>query len=1093
VISNKPPKDFYQNIAARAVRLQEKIDEPHKFDFIPAPDRETEERLAEWRRCVGPGDEEMFLNRLKNDGLNPDEPRKLLGTVTFKNQDDLPSWITPFGQLIGFLGSCETDHLPAEMARLFGTGEEKRTPFLHLLTPLVACALENLDKATAGGRAHLLTEEACLMMNLQLARLLGSYTSQTFHLEFKVFAATRQSPVSRLFEMMHPDLEHSDELYQQFTEKMHGHGWQDFFSEYSVLARIITILLENWTSNTADFLNRLGHDMDDLTGRFSGGVPPGRVTEYRGGMSDPHDHGKSVISLKFGSGLKLVYKPKNMELELAWSDLLKWFNEQGLDPCLKSPEVLQRGDYGWAGFIEAAECSSLQEVAEYYRRIGSLIGMIYMLSGNDCHSENLIASGPYPVLVDLETVMHHEGRDFTGEQAESAMSLAIKQFGASVFRTGLLPAWIQGKGGLVFDVSGMGGYDLPASPYNQVKWEHINTDRMDLLFILSTFGNQNNLPVLKGQAQLPAEFTGEIVAGFTAFYQLLIRFRSELPIHLFAGKELRFIFRSTRIYGMIMKPMMNPKYMRYGLDRSIQAELLCRAFLHQQAPHPDWVICKSERSQMEETDIPIFRADSDKTDLKDPAGNICRDYIPGAVYEKVKSHLQEMDEKDLGKQVKFIRAALFFRNISHDSAKGNVEMQIDAEAENKPLKKEMLIGKALKIARMLDAEAVFSKDGGCSWMSVGIIPGTERFRMEPMLVNLYDGLSGVALFLSALSSFSEDPLPKKLFDATVISLRQGIRNIQQNAGLARIGPVGIASGLPSVIYALLKIADFTGDGSFTEDAVSICSLVTPVMIKNDNSLDIVSGSAGCILAMLSLYDRTNHGQALEKAILCGDHLLSNLFESADGLSGWKTMQGKMLTGFSHGQAGIAHSLLKLYEATGSAGYFEAARKAIQYENSLFSAENLNWPDLRDYQGKPAAGSVFTSAWCHGAPGILLGRLASRHIFTSQEIEKNIRDAATTCLLSPVSGSDHLCCGSLGLADILLYAGIRTGNEELRTEAGLKVQKVIRRAEQRGWYTMFAGLDDEVINPGLFQGLSGIGYEMLRFACPEKMPSILVFD
>jgi len=1089
----RPSIRFYKNIAARAVRLQEKIVEPQQFDFIPAGEREMNERLAEWRKSVGPDDDEMFMNRLKNDGLTEEDPLRLLGSVAFINENLLPSWITPFGELMDFLGSYDTAQLSAEMTRLFGIEEEKKVPFLHLITSFVAYALENLDKTTAGCRAFLLTGEARLMLNLQLARILGSYVSQTFQLEFRVFTATRKSSVSRLFEMMPSDQEFSNELYLQFAGRMHGDGWQNFFSEYSVLARIITTLLTNWTSNTASFLNRLDTDIDDIAERFSEGIPPGRITEYKGGISDSHDHGKSVISLKFESGLKLVYKPKNMELEQAWSDFLKWFNDKGLEPCLKPLDVFQRGDYGWVGFIEAAECNSQQEVADYYRRIGSLIGMIYMLNGNDCHLENLIASGSYPVLVDLETVMHHEGRAYSEELSESAMSLAIQQFGASVFRTGLLPAWIPGKDGFVFDVSGIGGYDHPESPYKRQKWENINTDRMDLLFIPATFRNQNNLPVLEAQAQLPAAFTEDIVAGFTAFYQLLIRYRNEIPVHLFAGKELRFIFRSTRIYGMIMKTMMNPKYMRNGIDRSIQAELLCRAFLHQPAPNPDWVICKSERLQMGETDVPIFRADSDKTALKDPTGPICQDFMQGAVYEKVKNHLQEMDEKDLGKQVKFIRAALFFRDISHEFTKEKEELQIVAETVYKPLKKEMLIGKALDIARTLDAEAIFSKDGGCSWMSVGIIPGTERFRMEPMLLNLYDGLPGVALFLSALVSISGDSLPKKLFDATVISLRQGIRNMQKNAGLVKTSPIGIASGLPSVIYALLKISDFTGDQSFNEDAVGLCSLITPGMIRNDTSFDIISGSAGCILAMLSLYDRNKQEQALEKAILCGDHLLSNLYESADGIFGWKTMQGKMLTGFSHGQAGISHSLLKLYEATGSVRYFEAAQKAIQYENSLFSAENLNWPDLRELSGKPGSGNVYMSSWCHGAPGILLGRLASQHIWNSYEMEKNIRDAATTCRLSPVNGRDHLCCGSLGLADILLYAGIKTGNEDLKTEAAFKVQKLIGQAEKKGRYTLFAGLGDDVFNPGFFQGLSGIGYEMLRFACPEKLPSILIFD
>ncbi len=70
---------------------------------------------------------------------------------------------------------------------------------------------------------------------------------------------------------------------------------------------------------------------------------------------------------------------------------------------------------------------------------------------------------------------------------------------------------------------------------------------MNLIVIPARLKDQENIPVLNGQKQTPIPYSQEIVDGFTAFYRLLLKHRHELPIHLFAGKELRFIFRSTRI------------------------------------------------------------------------------------------------------------------------------------------------------------------------------------------------------------------------------------------------------------------------------------------------------------------------------------------------------------------------------------------------------------------------------------------------------------------------------------------------------------------------------------------------------------------
>ena len=121
--------------------------------------------------------------------------------------------------------------------------------------------------------------------------------------------------------------------------------------------------------------------------------------------------------------------------------------------------------------------------------------------------------------------------------------------------------------------------------------------------------------------------------------------------------------------------------------------------------------------------------------------------------------------------------------------------------------------------------------------------------------------------------------------------------------------IGITSGISSVIYSLLKISAFLDDPSFIVDAERVSTMVTPSMIQNDQSFDIMSGSAGCILRMLTLYNHSGHSEHLEKAILCGDHLLKNVTNNKDGSCGWTSMEKEMLVGFSHGQAGIAYALL----------------------------------------------------------------------------------------------------------------------------------------------------------------------------------------
>jgi lantibiotic modifying enzyme len=90
------------------------------------------------------------------------------------------------------------------------------------------------------------------------------------------------------------------------------------------------------------------------------------------------------------------------------------------------------------------------------------------------------------------------------------------------------------------------------------------------------------------------------------------------------------------------------------------------------------------------------------------------------------------------------------------------------------------------------------------------------------------------------------------------------------------------------------------------------------------------------------------------------------------LRAWPTLNGRLLTGFSHGAAGIAYALTRLYEITCKDTLLGAAQEAVEYERSVFMADFDNWPDL--CYSEPM--EVDTSAWCHGATGIGLSRLVS---------------------------------------------------------------------------------------------------------------------
>jgi lantibiotic modifying enzyme len=162
-----------------------------------------------------------------------------------------------------------------------------------------------------------------------------------------------------------------------------------------------------------------------------------------------------------------------------------------------------------------------------------------------------------------------------------------------------------------------------------------------------------------------------------------------------------------------------------------------------------------------------------------------------------------------------------------------------------------------------------------------------------------------------------------------------------------------------------------------------------------------------------------------------------------------------------------------------------------YERSVFSAKFQNWPDLRESapssRGAEGKSEPFSVAWCHGAPGIGLGRLNMLNRFDDPAIRAEIQIAVRTTLASGLCDNQSLCHGSLGNLEFLSQAAERLGGADTVTAVNLLKIRILENIAERGWN---CGVPLGVEAPGLMTGLAGIGYGLLRFAEPSRVPSVL---
>jgi lantibiotic modifying enzyme len=130
------------------------------------------------------------------------------------------------------------------------------------------------------------------------------------------------------------------------------------------------------------------------------------------------------------------------------------------------------------------------------------------------------------------------------------------------------------------------------------------------------------------------------------------------------------------------------------------------------------------------------------------------------------------------------------------------------------------------------------------------------------------------------------------------------------------------------------------------------------------------------------------------------------------------------------------------------------------------------------------------AWCYGAPGVALSRLAAAEACGEPFLRQDL-DRALAATRARGFGYNHsLCHGDLGNLDVLLLAARRLADPELEREVARRATSVLDSLERHG---PLCGTPSGIESPGLMNGYAGIGYGLLRLAFPERVPSVLALE
>jgi type 2 lantibiotic biosynthesis protein LanM len=881
--------------------------------------------------------------------------------------------------------------------------------------------------------------------------------------------------------------------WEEWLERLSRPGeWARLAEPYPALLPRLATVIGNHCAAVLSFACRFARSrslLKDVLGNDTGELL--KVSFHAG---DSHHGGRTVAIVECAGG-RTVYKPRSVAADRALGRLLpRLLPDEPAGQRIRVPEVRAEADkdgaYGWAEHVRHRFCESDSELRIFYRNLGHWLAVMRLLRGVDLHSENVIACGPVPVVVDCETLFTPH-RPFHAEGYGRAADLASDLVDRSVLRTGMLP----GRGA----VPGLRGVDNSAAGYLPGQQPTVQvpaivdlgTDRARVSMVEAKPEPLHNLPDPKPQLD---RYWRHVVDGFA---DLTDRMRvwdasGDLVPMLgeFADAPVRVVLRSTANYELLLRMLWHPSSLHSPDSAIAEArDVLRRQATNFPAFPNDPEVIDAEIAEMLVADIPVFLTTPRRGRLNGPRGTELgdeEDLVSAAV-----SAWREVPLETDRRVVKTALVAAYFNDGPEYTPTRSEPTPIHIEDLDKHRR-----WYAAELMRHTIRTAIRGEDGTATW--IGQVLATTGYAVRPMAPDIYSGLGGVAVCLAAYLGEAArgraDPVPglEELLSDVLQSIRlgddqSGVERARAEAGGLRVRPEpsGGYMGLGSRIWSWLLLARLGAiDAAEAVQRAAALAAQLPESIDVDEHYDLLSGMAGAVVPLLRLAELSTDDQWRRLAGEITDRLTGLARHSEQGAHWPGAISPDGIGGVSHGVTGISWALARAAITTGNAELLELARAGFQWQDSLFNEEHRNWSDAR---------AVWSStpplSWCNGSVGI--GLCAADLLeLVGDERWRDLADRAVRASWPAGFGADSTVChGDLGTWELLEWAitaglgpsGLSRDHLDRQVFNGLAVYGPLTAARL------------ETFQPDLFIGGGGVVYQLLRMHRDSDLPSLLVPD
>ncbi len=792
---------------------------------------------------------------------------------------------------------------------------------------------------------------------------------------------------------------------------------------YPELTRVLQKITDNFVSQTYLFAIRVVEDRAAL--EMLGDVNPYlSLSECAPSEGETHNGSLTVCTLTFSNGSKIVYKPRNLEIERSASDLLGYLSKMaGVDyEGWEIPSYIVKPDHGWAKHVPHSPANSILDVKMYYKRAGFLLGYCTALTASDITSDNLICNGSNPTPIDLETIFY--------------CVLNIKSIPKEVrwnsAQTSILPNWTwKGTDGIGVDLSALGGLNEQYVSLNL--YQHLEDDTGDGKFGtdgVKIFPGENVL-YLDNQAVSPWHYESELQEGFNQFFSTLKIHQPYVveKIKSFEGLSSRYVPRPTATYHYALQCSLHATLMRSTEERKI---FLTKILDNDNAPAIGFLT--AEVKALLDIDIPYAKSSVGSLTFFEPhysgEGHLDPDtYVDGL--SNSLEYIENFTEERRNFEISQINNTLTAMSFMYDHGKKLTTYSFrDTDSTDCTSHAIPEVLKNIQLSQQENIKFLTNKitqelSNNGLWYGFHASPG-GYIEYSELGEDLYYGLSGIVyglVMIHHITPLSEDGI-LSLLDETYRRVTTKLDNKGSHLGGSHFG---ISSAILPLVICLKYFDDCRHDELLSKYKKYLHnSMSEDWWQKYYWGADLLSGMYGTLSILTKLFDlttdidfstlaKTLYGKIDSELKLINGKRMVQFDRSVT------TREDSLLSGVSHGVMGCAYSVFYYYQTIDKTpSVYDTFTTFLNWELGQYDESIKNWPDYR----RRSESQQGEFSWSHGLPG--------NYLALQYFADHNVQQALTFVTNKPPSSffsyehlvqrkrpsNDSMCHGAYGLLNII---------------------------------------------------------------------------